>query len=150
MPSEPEATPRNERVLRVVQECEQRRIDDKVEIVARVEKVEKAVEEIKDDHRSGNRRTMVAVAIIGLLGAVMTGGLGYWGQVQAIRAGASQATAGAKQSVENALPSTEATYREGFRAGARATIDEQLARLQANPQPIQRRPDSIASSKPTR
>lgn len=36
----------------------------------------------------------------------------------------------------SAIPAGEARYREGFRDGSKAIIDEQLARLQANPPPL--------------
>lgn len=45
---------------------------------------------------------------------------------------ASSGAAGAA----SALPALEARYREGFKDGSRAIVDEQLARLQANPQPL--------------
>ena len=142
MPSESEATPRNERVLQVVKEAEGKRLA----LEERVEKLEEAVEKIGDEQKAGNRRTTIAVAVIGLVGVVITAALAYWGQVQAIAAGARQANVGAAQAVQSATPSTESTYREGFRAGAKSVVDEQLARLQANPPPLQKQPDTVAAN----
>jgi hypothetical protein len=109
----------------------------------RLTAVEKAVVEIMDEQKAGNRKTLLAVASIGFVGVLITAVATIWGQRMAIIAGASQANVGAAQAVQSGQPATRDTYLAGYKDGASiegAKIrDTLLAQV-----PIVKSPDVIA------
>jgi hypothetical protein len=119
-------------------------------VAPRIEHVETEVSGIKADLaemrneiRSGNRGTLLAVSIIGGMFTLAASGVALWGQVRASDAGAERGRRAGVAAVESAQPTREAMILEGVAIGSKATIDEQLKRLADNPPPIAKTPDRL-------
>lgn len=78
--------------------------------------------------------------IIGLASGLLTAIVVGYFQLRSAMISAAVTQAGGKATnvTQNGLRSTEGAYNNGFADGAKAAVDEQLARLQANPPPIQK------------
>lgn len=144
--------------MRLVHDAEEQRITDLGRVNLRLEKLEAGSEKMlahidAEEHRrvhaeearkKRNRRIKWLAVTIGLPVLVAIAGSGAAAWTQILVQSRAQARAVATQTVQSAAPSTEGAYGQGFKDGSKAVVDEQLARLQSNPAPIQRSPDSVA------
>ena len=162
--SESEVTPRTEHFMQVVHQAEEQRQSDISEVRKQISEMRPVIDrmsrhmdaaerreiEIETSRKKRNTRIKWAVVTIGapVLVAVVGSGAAAWTQI--LVQSRAQASAVAAHAAQSAQPSTEDTYRAGFAAGSKAVVDEQLARLQANPSPIVKSPDRVASRAPTR
>ena len=101
---------------------------------------------LREQYREGNRNTLLAVAALALVSALLTAGLGYWGQLQSIKAGASQAHIGAAQAVLSSVPNDDLILAAENRG---KTLEHQRwAQFeQDHPPPIQKR-ETIEAKRP--
>lgn len=141
-----EDTPHEFRLKELKEEVRRRRDHDRA-IEARVTVVEKAVETISQEQKAGNRRTLLAVAAIGFVGALVAALIGYWGQVRAVAAGASQAKIGAAQVIQSTTPSTEDTRRAGEEHGRQLEYERWQQWQSEHPLPIAKQETIAARGK---
>jgi hypothetical protein len=174
--SESEVTPRTEMVLQKVHDAEASRVRDSVNFNARITAVEATVARVDEtvsklsgvaDQMSEHlridaarrvtaeatrkRRARVLATVWTFTAALIVAAFGAWIQ-NALTVNKNetvkQLAENTRQQIVSAQPPTEATYDNGFKAGAKAAVDEQLRRLEANPQPIGA--TRIAGRPPTR
>jgi len=148
--SESEVTPRTEHFMQVVHQAEEQRQSDISEVRKQISEMRPVIDrmskhmdaaEAKDlaletAHKKRNTRIKWLVVTVGapVLVAIAGSGAAAWTQI--LVQSRAQASAVATHTVQSVQPSTEDTYRAGLRDGAKLVVDEQLARLQANPQPL--------------
>lgn len=81
----------------------------------------------------------------GVVAGIISSAVMTWGSIEAARINSkTQLLIAQQQQADRERPSTEATFSAGFTAGSKATVDEQLRRLQAKPSPINLAADLVA------